>query len=216
MRKRGPKSFYQKDELLMMPSRKPEEKEPGLARWEYQRIENELSDIYHRMVDVLEHLSRSNPSEYSRLSKIIENSLEELRIRVHQKAILEFPELAGRANREKEKADPSRSTETATPVNQEDESTISWEGLCSLEPELLELWSEAKEVKDSGRRKSFCAYDYFGANLADRLTELLGPWNEREIPVLNRIESLDLAKDMILEALPPCRNCKQHQAKEIA
>lgn len=216
MRKRGPKRFYQREEAIMMPSRKPEEKEPELARWEYQRLENELSDLYHRMVDVLERLSSSNPSEYSRLSKIIENSIDELRTRVHQNAIVEFPELAGRANREKEKAAPARSSKIATPVDQEDESTISWEGLCRLEPELLDLWSEAKEVKDLGRRKSFCAYDYFGANLADRLTELLGPWNEREISVLNSIKSLDFAKDTLLEALPPCRNCKQHRAKENA
>lgn len=211
MRKRGPKSFYHKEETIMMPPRESEAKEPGLARWEYQRLENELSDIYHRTIDVLATLNRANPSEYTRLAKIIENSLEELRIRIHEKAVFEFPELA---NREKRKISASIPKENAISVDQSDENNIRWEDLCRLEPELLELWSEAKEVKDSGRRKSFCAYDYFKENIADRLTELLGPWNEREIQVLNNIKALDMAKDTILEALPPCRNCKQHQSKQ--
>lgn len=100
MRKSGPKSFYHKEEMPIMPPREPEEKETQLARWEYQRLENELSDIYHRTMDVLENLNKSNPSEYSRLANIIENALDELRIRIHQKAVLEFPELT---HRKKEK-----------------------------------------------------------------------------------------------------------------
>lgn len=210
MRKRGPKSFYHKEETIMMPPREAEAKEPGLARWEYQRLENELSDIYHRTIDVLAALNRANPSEYTRLARIIENSLEELRIRIHEKAVFEFPELA---NREKRTISAPIPKEKAISVDQLDEDNIRWEDLCRLEPELLELWSEANGVKDTGRRKTFCAYDYFGKNIADRLTELLGPWNEREIQVLNSIKSLDLAKDKIFDALPPCRNCKKHQSK---
>ena len=217
MRKSGPKNFYHKEEMPILPPRVPEEKQTQLDRWEYQRLENELSDIYHRTMDVLENLNKSNPSEYSRLANIIENALDELRIRVHQKAIIDFPELANRRKRETSR--PS-SKETEISIMQVDNSAIpsvdeiTWADLCRLEPELLDLWSEAKEVKDTGRRKSFCAVDYFGANFADHLTELLGPWNEREIQVLNSIKALDLAKDTILETLPPCRNCKQHQPKQ--
>ncbi len=217
MRKSGPKSFYHKEEMPMMPPRGPEEKETQLARWEYQRLENELSDIYHRTMDVLENLNKSNPSEYSRLANIIENALDELRIRIHQKAILDFPELTHRKKRETSKPG---SNEVEISITQMDNSAIpsedelTWADLCRLEPELLDLWSEAKEVKDTGRRKSFCAYDYFSENIEERLTELLGPWNEREIQVLNTIRSIDLAKDMIFEALPPCRNCKKHQPKD--
>ena len=217
MRKSGPKNFYHKEEMPVLPPRAPEEKQTQLARWEYQRLENELSDIYHRTMGVLENLNKSNPSEYSRLAKIIENALDELRIRIHQKAILDFPELANRRKGETSRPSSKETDISITQVDNSaipDEDTISWVDLCRLEPELLELLSEAKEVKDSGRRKSFCAYDYFGENIADRLTELLGPWNEREIQVLNSIKALDLAKDTLLETLPPCRNCKQHQPKQ--
>lgn len=216
MRKSGPKNFYHKEEMPILPPRASEEKQSQLTRWEYQRLENELSDIYHRTMDVLENLNKSNPSEYFRLANIIENALDELRIRIHQKAILDFPELTHRKKRETSK--PS-SNEVEISITQMDNSAIpsedeiTWADLCRLEPELLDLWSAAKEVKDTGRRKSFCAYDYFSENIADRLTELLGPWNEREIKVLNTIKSIDLAKDIIFDALPPCRNCKQHQPK---
>jgi len=218
MRKSGPKGFYHKEEeeMPLIPPREPEEKETQLARWEYQRIENELSDVYYRMVDVLKNLKKSNPSEYSRLADIIKNSIEELRIRIHQKAVLDFPELT---RREKRETSRPNSKEIEISITQVDNSTIpnedeiTWADLCRFEPELLDLWSEAKEVKDTGRRKSFCAYDYFSENIADRLTELLGPWNEREIQVLNTIKSIDLAKDIIFDALPPCRHCKQHQPK---
>ncbi len=217
MRKSGPKNFYHKEEMPILPPRAPEEKQSQLGRWEYQRLENELSDIYYRTMDVLEILNKSNPSEYSRLANIIENSIDELRIRIHQKAVLEFPELTRRKKRETSRPNSKEIEISLTQVDNNaipSEDEITWADLCRLEPELLDLWSEAKEVKDTGRRNSFCAFDYFSENFEDRLTELLGPWNEREIQVLNTIKSIDLAKDMIFDALPPCRNCKQHQPKQ--
>lgn len=211
MSKRGPKPFYQKnDEIPSMPSRQTEEKPAGLARWEYQRLENELSDLTHRMMDVLETLKVSKPSEYSRLALILENALEELRIHLHQDAIAEFPEVAARKETQRAVPTVHALVNKHVPV---DPDTITWEELCRLEPNLVELWEEVTGVKDSGRRKSFCAHDYFDKHIVETLMDLLGPWNEREIAVLNDMKSLNLAKDTLFAALPPCRNCEQHSSK---
>jgi len=178
--------------------------ESGFTRQGYEQIEAQLSEVHANLKAILEKLVYSDSTEYFRLAKIVDHALEELRIRIHNGSIAEFQ----KPPRTKEKL-------IEADANEEDGDEISWKVLCRLEPELVTLWAEAKDVKDTGRRNSsFCRYKYLSEHFLDRLSETIGPWVEGIDPKLQSLEALELAKDVILETLPPCRNCKKHGEKK--
>jgi hypothetical protein len=200
MRKIPSGRFHKQDEIFKLSSKDEISLESGFTRNDFQQINTELNDIHDRLKIVLGKLINADAPEYFRLAKIVDVSIEELIIRTKERAEIEFP-------------DKSEIAGKTVQVDDVNDSEITWKELCRLEPGLVDLWSEAKEVEDNNRRKSFCKYDYFGEHFVDRLMELLGSWVDNQNPKLKSMKSLDLAKDIILDELPPCRNCKNHDKK---
>jgi len=200
MRKTSSGRFRKQNEIPSLSSRPKRSLKSGFTQHDYEQIEAELEEIYSRLKMLLEKLVYSNATEYFRLSKIVDNSLEELRVKVHSQSISEFPD----------QLDEVKPIQVSAKEEEEVDSNITWKVLCQLEPKLFELWSEAKAVEDNHRRKSFCSLEYFSSHFADRLSDLLGPWHDHINPKLHSVKSIDLAKDTLIDALPPCRNCKKH------
>lgn len=199
MRKTSSGRFHKQNEISSLASRPKRSLESGFTQHDYEQIEAELEELYSRLKMLLEKLVYSNATEYFRLSKIVDNSLEELRVKVHSQSISEFPD-------QLEEVKPIQ----VSTKEEEEDSNVSWKVLCQLEPKLFELWSEAKAVEDNHLLKTVCSLEYFSSHFADRLTDLLGPWHDNLNPKLQSVKSIDLAKDTLIDALPPCRNCKKH------
>jgi len=205
MKKPGTGRFHKEEEILRSVLSTTVEKsaarslESGFTRHDYEQIESELLEVYNRLKVILEKLVYSDSAEYFRLAKILDHAFEELRVKVHNQSVSEFQK-------------PSRAKEKQIPVDPaaEDDSELSWKLLCDLEPELVKLWAEARDVKDTNRRGSFCSQAYFSEHFIDRLSEILGPWTDGTNPKLKTVKALDLAKSVIIDTLPPCRDCKKH------
>ena len=197
MYKRGPRNYSKKDENFDLLLKQVQSLESGFSETDYHQVKVDLADLHKRLKTVLEKLVFSDPGKYFALAKIVDLSLGELENKVGGNTTSEYEGFQTGAQKVDEIIDDG-------------DMEITWGNLCRLEPGLLDLWSEAKGTEDNHRRKSFCKYDWFGEHLVDRLTELLGPWTEGKHPKLNTLDALNLAKDIITEALPPCRNCKKH------
>jgi len=198
MKKSGSRRFINQDKIVNLSPRTERNFESGFTDRDYERIEAELSDIYDRLKIILEKLVYSDATEYFRLAKIIDHAIDELREKVSINSKTGFEALPLIRNQMKH-AEPN-----------EEVLEVSWKTLSNLESGLLDLLDEANEVKDSGRRSSFCSIEYFSKYFADRLSDMVGPWHDDIHPKLKSIEAIDLAKDTIMAALPPCRNCKKH------
>jgi len=201
MYKRGPRNYSKKDENFDLLLKQVQSLESGFSETDYHQVKVDLADLHKRLKTVLEKLVFSDPGKYFALAKIVDLSLGELENKVSGITTSEYEEFQTGAKNVDEIIDDS-------------DMEITWDNLCRLEPGLLDLWSEAKRTEDNHQRKSFCKYDWFGEHLVDRLTELLGPWTEGKHPKLSTLDALNLAKDVVTEALPPCRNCEKHPQLE--
>jgi hypothetical protein len=90
---------------------------------------------------------------------------------------------------------------------------LDWETLVELEPALGALLAEVQAIHDDGKAGHFCRHDYYMSmrwdqpGLKRRFSELVG-WHARnKNALLHTSEAYDLVLEIILEALPPCRNC---------
>ena len=189
--------FHKQEEYIYLSSGEKKNRDSGFTLQDYQQIREELKVSHKAIKSILERLVYSNPTEYYGLAKIVDISLEELRVKVEQKTAIEFP--------------GTLSTEKPEPIEEEEDNTeITWQKLCHLEPRLSDLLREAKEITDNKKRKSFCKYDAFGDQFVDRLSELLGSWIDNQNSILRNMKSLEFAKETLMNALPACRNCKKH------
>ena len=106
------------------------------------------------------------------------------------------------------------STISTLPQSCSTEQAITWELLIELEPRLLDLYQEARSVRDDRSKPWFCAnavwYGHHGfEGLRPRLVDLVG-YRRRDDgsdPRLATSLAYDIAYRTIYNVLPDCRNC---------
>ena len=87
----------------------------------------------------------------------------------------------------------------------------SWETLIDREPRLLDLYEEARAIRDDKHAPHFCANNvWYGRRgwpgLKERVTALVG-WTRTDDPILGTPQAYDIAYHKIYGALPDCRDC---------
>jgi hypothetical protein len=81
--------------------------------------------------------------------------------------------------------------------------TLEFERLCQIEPRLRELLEQAQAIKDDGNY--FCVGETWSRTLKPRLRRLVG-WDVAH-PELGTHYAYDVVGEMVLDALPDCREC---------
>jgi hypothetical protein len=85
-------------------------------------------------------------------------------------------------------------------------TTPTWAALAAAEPALAALLADARAVRDTRRRPSFCANAVWYDRFKPRLVALVG-WGRAGDPLLGTSDSYDVAYATVYRALPNCRNC---------
>jgi len=82
---------------------------------------------------------------------------------------------------------------------------MRWEEIVEIEPELVELFNEARAVRDDKERDGFCANQVFYTQFKPRIAKLVG-WGADNDAVATPA-AYESAFEMIYRLLPPCRRC---------
>lgn len=86
---------------------------------------------------------------------------------------------------------------------------ISWDDMVNEEPELLDLYTKASILVDSGNTVvpfgHFCGNEAFYKYFRDPLSRLAGPGARN--PALRSPEAARIAYKKIYDAIPDCRGC---------
>lgn len=80
-----------------------------------------------------------------------------------------------------------------------------WREIIKTEPRLARILARAKDVKDDGSAKSFCANRIWYEEFKPELIWLVG--FESSHAALRTTKHYDVAYEKIYEALPACRGC---------
>ena len=83
---------------------------------------------------------------------------------------------------------------------------MDWEQIAKLEPELQELFNEAKAV-DPGDDEHFCANDIWYEVFKPQVSALVGWMRENPPLELQTGYAYDIAYQTIYDQLPSCRKC---------
>jgi hypothetical protein len=82
---------------------------------------------------------------------------------------------------------------------------ITWKRICQIDPTMLNLYREAKTIKDNKRKKRFCANEIWESRFKPFIVNHVG-WHSA-MPELQSSLAYNIAYQTIYGALPNCRNC---------